>query len=370
MSELTIGTIEPQSLLPYELWRDYHLDDHASSDVVGLHDVRPFSPVMYSPMYPDTDTPRETTRVASVVSYHDDVDFNVEGDTTSMNASGDQGSATANPDHTSDLVQQSNARKRKAAETDKFSKRTKPRQGQTTRHRSESLQVESYIQMEKEKCERLGIPYNEQNCLSLSMMQWISTLDKVHEQAAVSMISTAIGSPESIALLQHVVVESRAKGRPTNPAERLAITDRVREIQHLSGQIAFIEFLRRCHVWKLYTDISQDIRAPDTGFVVVTSESMTRTRRAGNPKYSQYAEITKAMLCGLAPELETDSPEYKRQYQYASKLRTLGQRLELLTNTFGFGVLGLIPFQDHFESVDLSVQISDETYVPFICRGT
>jgi hypothetical protein len=366
ISELTIGTIEPQSLLSSELWRDYHLGDHSSSDVVGLHDFRPFSPAMSSPMYLNTDTPRETTRAASIVSYHHSVRFSPEDDTTSVNASGDQGSATCSAEtkdlhHTSDLVQQSNARKRKAAEADKFSKRTKPLQRQTTRYRSESLQVESYIQMEKEKCEKLGVQYNEQNCLSPSMTQWISTLDKVDERAAVSMISTAIGSPESIALLQHIVVESRAKGRQINPAEKLAITDRVREIERLSGQIAFIEFLRRCHIWKLYTDVSQDIRTPESGFVIVTSESIMRTRRAGNPKNSHDAEITKAMLCGLALELETDSREYKRQYRCARNLRKLGQRLEILTNTFGPGVLGLIPFQDHFESVDLSVKISDET---------
>jgi hypothetical protein len=312
------------------------------------------------------------TRAASIVSYHDTVDFSPDDDTTSVNASGHQVSATGSAatkdlDHTSDTVQQINTRKRKA---DDFLKRANYQQRQTTRSRSRSLQVGSYIQIEKEKCERLGVPYNEQNCLSLSMTQWISTLDKVDERAAVSMISTAIGSPESIALLQHIVVESRGKGRQTNPAEKLAITDRVREIEHLSGQIAFIEFLRRCHVWKLYMDIAQDNRTPESGFVIVTSESMTRTRKAGNPKNSHDAEITKAMFCGLGHELETDSREYQRKYRYATKLRRLGQRLELLTNTFGFGVLGLIPFQDHFDNVDLSVEINDETYVPFIYRGT
>jgi hypothetical protein len=363
MPELAIGTLEPPNTSFSEAWPKYlehPFNGHDVLDVVNPQGFHPFSPAMSSPVY--LDTPRETTWTTSTRSSHDNIDFNPEDDTASVGTSGDQGSATGSAaardlEHTTDLVQRSESRKRKAAKTEKFSKRTKPQREQTSRYESEILQVESYIQMEKDKCERLGIPYNEQNYLPLSMAQWISALDKDDERAAVSMISTAIGSSESIALLQHIVVESRA-GRQTRPAEKLTIADRVREIRQLGGQIAFIEFLRRCHVWKLYTDISQDIHTPEIGFVIATSESMKnpRVRRAGNPKYSRESEITKAMLCGLASELDNDSPEYQRQYRYYTKLRRLGQRLEILTNKFGFGVLGLIPLQDPFES-----GISDET---------
>ena len=90
-------------------------------------------------------------------------------------------------------------------------------------------------------------------------------------------------------------------------------------------------------------------------------------RRAGNPKNFRDSEITKAMLCGLASEIANDSGDYQKQYRFHARLRRLGERLKLLTNLFGFGVLGLIPSQDPFESGDLSVGISDETWVLFVC---
>jgi hypothetical protein len=364
MLELAISTLEPRNASSSRLWQndlEDHLDMHDPLDVASLQGFHPFSPGMSSTLY--LGTPQETARANLTQSSQDNIDFNLEDETGAVRASGDLGLAkggasTRDLEHATDFVQQSSSKKRKAGNTRAFAKRTKPQQGRTSRCQSAALRVESYIHMEKDKCERLGIPYDEQNYLPPSMAQWISALDKDDERAAVSLISTATGSSESIASLQHIVFESRAKGWQKKPAENLPIPDRLREIQNLGCQIAYIEFLRRCHVWKLYTDIAQDIRTPQSGFVVITSESIKNpgARRAGNPNNSRASEITKAMLCGLAPEFDNDSREYRRQYDYHTTLRRLGQRLELFTTTFGFGALGLIAFQGPFES-----GISDET---------
>jgi hypothetical protein len=247
----------------------------------------------------------------------------------------------------------------------KKSRRNPKTSRRQSRWERQCLQVEAYIQSEKDKCARLCIPHSEQNYLPLGVSEWISTLRKEEDRVAASIMSTAIGSAESIALLQHIVGKIRTGDAPTNPGESLELFDRVREIQRLSGQIVFIGFLRRCHVWKLYTDASHDLHSPDHGFVIVTSKSISHSgvRRAGNPRNFLASEITKAMISGMAPEVESDSEEYQRLRKYCAKLRQFGQRLEILTETFGFGVLGLISPCDTLGGEDLTVGIGDETSV-------
>jgi hypothetical protein len=259
--------------------------------------------------------------------------------------------------HTADVVEQSEGVKRKASmEKNRSLKRTRA-------HQESLVRMSCYMQMEEEKCARLGISYNQQNYLHTSIVDWISVLDREKERDAVSMISIGIGSSESIAHLQHIVVESRGEGWQTNPSENLAPADRIREIQQLDGQIAYIEILRRCHIWKLYTDLSHDNRSLSCEFDIATPESITlpSMRRAGNPSHFRDSEITKAMFRGLGPEVSDDNRAYQKQYRYYTRVRRLGERLQLLTKTFGFGVLGLIPSQDASDSGDCIPKISDDT---------
>jgi hypothetical protein len=359
--ELAIRSSESLSTSSSESWLSVHndLDDNIRLAGETIQSSQRSNPDMSSPMF--LDTPRETPAPDSAGSSSEDTQPNPDKSTANIRNS----SAARDHEQTAEVVRQNNAKKRKAPNSGPYSKRTNSQQENSLRGGVECLQVEKYIEMEKEKCAKLGIPYDEHNYLSPAVAEWITALNKDDERAAVSMISTAIGSSESIALLQHILVKSRAKDRQTKPAEDLALADRVREIQRLGSQIAFIQFLRRCHIWKLYTDISREVGSPQSGFVVLTSESISNPKggRAGNPNYARDSEITKAMICGSASELDLDSPEYQKRYRSYSKIRKLGQRLELLTKTFGFGVLGLILSQDPLETIDVGVRISDETWV-------
>jgi hypothetical protein len=380
MSDLAIDGAESQSTPSSESWRNilnYHPDNNADMDVVSPQDSPSFSPAMSPLVFVDMPRDIHTPTTPSAEAFNENLEISLQNDTARVETISAHDLSTVGTgvevcEPTIDVGQQSTAIKRKAPITGLRSKRTKPQPEQVIRFESESVQVRGYIQLEKEKCERLGIPYIDENSFPSGVAKWISTLDKEYERAAVSMISTAIGSSESIALFQHVVVQSRAKDLETKPAENLSLAVRVREIRLLSDRIAVIEFIRRCHVWKLYTDISSQIRSPKSGFVIATPASMNvaRTRRPGNPNNVIESEITKAMLCGVAPDLEIGSPEYKKQYRFFSTLRKLGQRLALLTKTFGFGVLGLIPSQDTFENANLGFKISDETWVPFVHNMT
>jgi hypothetical protein len=362
ISELAINSPEPFTIPSSDSWQHLHFDLGGSTPVVGLSPQNswPASPAMSSPIV--LDTFEETLRNPSAGSRSDYTSDNPieNADTTAIRAQ----------EHTAELGQQSNSRKRKPVTTRRCVKRNNDSQAEhTPRGESELRQVENFIEMEKEKCARLGITYDEHNYLSPTVAEWITALDKEDERAAVSMISTGIGSSESIALLQRIVVKSRTRYQQAKPAEDLALADRVREIQILGSQRAFIQFLRRCHIWKLYSDISREVPAQESGFVVLTPESMSTRKggRAGNPRNHRDSEITKAMICGSASELDHGSGEHRKQYRYYSALRRLGQRLKLLTDTFGFGVLGLIPSQDLLETADPGVRISDETWVLFVC---
>jgi hypothetical protein len=409
ISQLAIGSSEPSDTPFSQSWQTSSKDpSHGSIPLenVNPQDVQRFSPALSSPLFMGTpretteacwaelpqgsqafspaicsrmflDTPRETTRIPSADFFNGNIDLSFSDDTASFEPSRDQDTATGNAvspesEQINNPVQQSCAKKRKAPKIGQSSKRVKRQQGQDSRRESEPFQVESYIQMEKEKCVALGFPYHKQNYLPRSVTEFISGLTKENERVAVSMISTAIGSSESIALLQHIVVSSRVKGPQTKPVENLAITDRLQVIHRLSSQIGEIELLRRCHVWTLYKDISRELFNPEGQFVIVGPKSISSPMRgkSGNPNYIRDSEITKAILRALAPGLEKGNRGYKKEYEYSKKLRKLGQRLQLLTQFFGFGVLGLIPSQDFLESVEFDVRIRDETCVPLPCSVT
>jgi hypothetical protein len=361
LAELFIRSPEPLSTSSSESWLHVYPDIDGNTPLAdaNIHDPQLHSPAMSSHMF--LDTPRETPMRISVEGSSEDTELDPNNSAADI---GDSSAATrADTSEPTEMVQQSNARKRKAPRTGQHSKRNNSQQAQAPRGEIECLQVERYIEMEKEKCAKLGVPYDHDNYLSPAMTEWIDALDKEDERAAVSIISTAIGSSDSIALFQQILVSGRANGVQTKPSEDLSLADRVREILQLGREKSFIEFLRRCHVWKLYTDISGEVSRQESSFVVMTSESMRNPKggRAGNPKNKRASEITKTMICGSASELELDTPEKRKEYRTYTKLRKLGQRLEVLTKTFGVGVLGLILSQDPLEVVDPCVRISDET---------
>jgi hypothetical protein len=369
ISDLAICHPEPPKTSPFESLLHVYSDLESNTPVTGtnLQITQPYSAGMSSFMF--LDTPKEIPGLISVEQYSEDQESNLNNSTAHTRfGSATSGDVTRGHENTAEITQQSNARKRKAPNTGQQLKRINSQQEQVPRGETERLQVEEFIEMEKGKCAKLGIPYDQSNYLSPTMTEWLTALKKEDEKAAVSMISTAIGSAESIALLKHILNESRAKERSHKPGEDLALVDRVREIQQLGSQIAFYQFLQRCHIWKLYADISREVGSQEMGFVVFTLENMNNQKggKAGNPNNSRASEITNAMIRGLASEVDLNNREHQKQRRYYTKLRKLGQRLDLLTQTFGFGVLGLIQTQDSLETVDVGVRINDETWVLFV----
>lgn len=361
LSDLTISSSQPLTNSSSESFFHVYpgLDIGTLLASADIQSSQPFSPSPSPPMF--VDGPVEPLEpIPSAVAAHLD-----DSTTSTGDGSAEGGQAVGDQEQAVETVQRSCARKRKASMAERTSKRINRQDEQSPRGEIECAQVKTFIEMEQEKCVQLNIPYDDCNYLSPAVGKWIATLDKEDERAAVSMISTAIGSAESIALLQQILVKSRAMGWQTKPGDDLALVDRVREIRELGGRIASCQFLRRCHIWKLFKDIVHKAASQETGFVVFTSENITTRKRgrAGNPNNFRASEITDAMICELSPEVEVNSSEYTKERRYYNRLRILGQRLDLLVETFGFGVLGLLQTRDLLEAVDVGIRINDETCV-------
>jgi hypothetical protein len=365
-STLAIGHLDLSNTTLSPSWENlanFHVDDIIPMDTPSPQDLESFSTVLPSPVVLDLPTPG----ISSAESSYDNIDHNPNGDSANITTSREPEMATSSsgasdPEQRAEPVNWSNSRKRKVSATGESPKRSRPQQKQTPQNENRRLQVARYIQKEKDKCATQGVEFNDRNYLPPNVVRCINELDKDGERAAMSMIFTAIGSSETIAHLQHIICQSKSREQRIGLAGNLSRAQRFQEIQQLDGQIAFSEFLKRCHVWKLYKDTSRDFPSPESGFVIVNAESINnlQTRRSGNPNIIRASEITKSMFRELAPELEPGCQEYEKKYQYYTKLRRLGQKLDILTETFGLGFLGLIPSRDPFESIDF-----DETWVSF-----
>jgi hypothetical protein len=370
MSELALSGAEPY-IAPSSAESQDHLLDflfygNAPTNYTGLQDFRLFSPVMSSLMFVNTHQGPQLTISDGPTSgnSYGDPDYTIASIENSRVHDLITDSLTVQSlEQTAGDMGQQGRNKRKAP-----SERKTVRPSKRPKRQSSLLHINSYIEIEKDKCARLGIPYSDQNSIPLILTKWISTLDKEDDRIAVCMISSALGSSESIALLQNIVFKIRAKDPGLKPADNMSPSERIREIQHLGDQIALTVLIRRCHVWKLYTDMSNGTESSNDGYFIETPDSINSgsARGPGNPNYVAGSEITKAMLYAVAPELQSGTAEYERQYRTFTKYRRLGQRLARLINVFGFGVLGLIPSQDTLGDVDLGLKITDEMCVQYV----
>lgn len=106
----------------------------------------------------------------------------------------------------------------------------------------------------------------------------------------------------------------------------------------------YMSFLKRCHTLELFRSLSVNHKMSD-GFVHETIQSISRNPHSqlGNPLVMEDSRVLKGMLARLYPDLGQNSPEYSRKERFVKKLCKIGQRLDLLVQNFGFGIIGLVP---------------------------
>ncbi|RDH26311.1 hypothetical protein BDQ94DRAFT_176472 [Aspergillus welwitschiae] len=137
-----------------------------------------------------------------------------------------------------------------------------------------------------------------------------------------------------------------ARAQKTVDSHRLAVNvtkrRRYEMIKELNQKNALLRLLRWYHLLELFEQCGGSRTRYSMGYVNMTSADFEHPKRgAGNPSRKDDAKIAQAMMKELFPDLSPTSPVYAQEYVAIKHYRKVGQRLYILTDRFGPGILGL-----------------------------
>ena len=238
----------------------------------------------------------------------------------------------------------------------------------------ETARLESYISQHRRNCEKMGLPcpgdfvYNAETKIRLASLGLESHVN------VLRVLSLTIGSCESLVVLKEIL---RAYRDPSSgsleTARDVSNAKRLETIRSLSGNAAFFNLLKKCHIHRLFTDNKDPLCDPTDNFIISTAKSVTTRPRGetGNPRKSAEAKITKSMMREVYPGVHSNSADYRVKYREVTELRRTGRRLDMLVSRFGLGILGLLPLAQHDSISGLAFKIADSMQVPppMYCRA-
>ena len=214
--------------------------------------------------------------------------------------------------------------------------------------------------------EGLGLPCPGDFVDSEETKNRLASLRLDNHANVLRVFSFTIGSCESLVGLKEVLRAYRDPdiGR-LQIAREVSNTKRLEIIQNLGGKEAYLNFLKKCHIYRLFTDNIDPLYDSNDKFIVSTAKTVaTRARgELGNPRNSTESRITKSMMKEVYPEVHSDSADYTKKYREITGLRRSGRRLDLLVSQFGRGILGLLPLAQDDSSPGLACKITDTMQV-------
>jgi hypothetical protein len=226
-----------------------------------------------------------------------------------------------------------------------------------------SAQLDSYILLEKARCQSFGLPCPEEG-FNLAINQasnksmWLEEI-----MTELKVFYFAIASPASLTALQAIVkVQKRSLGGKLSvPNWNLPLAERMIEIENLGEKMGYISFLRRCHTYQLFVDSNAGSQRTSDGFVNTTTQSISTRPNPGigNPNNLEDSRVSRLIMKEVYPNLELNSPEYRGKLRFFSRVRKLGQRLDLLVDKFGYGILGLLPLPIDVAAIEPVLNITD-----------
>ncbi|KAH7119870.1 hypothetical protein B0J11DRAFT_440000 [Dendryphion nanum] len=156
----------------------------------------------------------------------------------------------------------------------------------------------------------------------------------------------AIGSSRSIVDFKqqlHFAREGSVVPAPLSGLD-LGLKERFGEICRLEGEEAFCVLARRFHIMKL-CEIQSENFLTNYRMVVQTAHTFGTGHRArrGNPILLEEAELIDALLFKINPEVVRDTEEFKKMRLKIKGMRRIWKRLQILTKTFGHGILAILP---------------------------
>lgn len=245
---------------------------------------------------------------------------------------------------------------------------TSSRLGKRSSQKISSEPLEKYIVLEKKRRVDTGSTFLETD-FNLSILKARVHPSKVELQAsALFILYFGIGSPEALATLQSLLKTRRERSIAQQCREKndLSPAERMVAIERADANVAYFSLRKRCHVYQLYLDCSSEsLRASDT-FVTSTVKTMATRRKSqiGNPHNLEISRVSNRMLTLSYPNLRPDDPSYGQKRNYINALRRLGQHIHLLVESFGYGILGLIPLPSNEPTF---VNLTNEAYVILLC---
>lgn len=233
----------------------------------------------------------------------------------------------------------------------------------TVQRKSKASLLAAYVLLEKERCHNFKLPCPEQR-FYLEITQVSNGSPNMDENTVeLKTLYFAIASPESLVVLRDIVqAHRRSLAGNLSPKDcNIPQAERLKVIEKLNGNIAYFGLLKRCHVHRLFVDSNGSSRKTGDGFVNNTTQSIATLKhpRTGNPSYIEDAQASKAMMKEVYPLLQEDTAEYGKKYRTIRSLRKLGQRLHLLVEKFGYGIIGLLPSAPDVSAVEPILSITD-----------
>ena len=258
-------------------------------------------------------------------------------------------------------------KKRKGSDLRTHSQKGKRRKIDLSSSGYSTVLLRTHISREKSKYQDLGTPCPLRTFPSplseIGVPSWC-----VDYETELATFFFAIGSSESLAIFQDIIRMYRSNVLMESKETRQGFSnaERVRTIERLDGNISYFQFLKRCHIHALFLSSGASDQQVNDNFVVETTQSATKrkTLPRGNPFYIANAQLTTSIMKEIYPNLEKGDAGYVKKYRFITALRQLGQRLHLLVDRFGLGVIGLIPLAPGTPNVDNVLSIDDRMYIP------
>ena len=231
----------------------------------------------------------------------------------------------------------------------------------------ETARLESYISEHRRKCEKMGLPCPGDFVDGAETKIRLASLGLESHVNVLRVLSLTIGSCESLVVLKEIL---RAYRDPSSgsleTARDVSNVKRLETIRSLSGNAAFFNLLKKCHIHRLFSDNKDSLCNPTDNFIISTAKSVTTRSRGetGNPRNSAEANITKSIMREVYPGVHSDSADYQLKYREVTELRRTGRRLDMLVSRFGLGILGLLPLAQQDSIPGLAFKIADGMQVP------
>lgn len=239
---------------------------------------------------------------------------------------------------------------------------SKKRKSPASHSESGSVQLDEYVMLERERCQSIGLTFSEPG-FDLVITQ-ASNMSKGNQFfTKLKTLYFAIGSPESLATLQEILVVRRRSfaGKQPRGDSDLSLVERIKIIEDTNPWISYHTFQRRCHIYQLLLDSRVGSYKTSDGFVNDTTQSVsTKTSpQIGNPINLEDSRISRKMMSELYPRLKPHTQEYTKKKRFVGSLRKLGERFDLLVEKFGYGIMGMLPLPGDDLAGEPALNVSD-----------